>query len=215
MRRYATAPMLLAIVLASGPAPASEIDVPEGVGLTGKDQSEKKGKKKKTPAYKVEGATVGKAIVGVMVAAGSGWVSGKAYKDNPLTERSGDGPSTGKGMHDSGTAARWIAGYILPTGWLLAGYARLGLTRGQIEGYDDEYDAWILGFRIGKIFYSKHNIDIFWMAGVGYGHMKHRISNVVDPRTEPDDFIRTDLWPFTSREKVDIYKKSKIGRAHV
>ena len=60
----------------------------------------------------------------------------------------------------------------------------------------------------GKIFYSKHNIDIFWMAGLGYGHMKHRISNVIDPRTEPDDFMRTDLWPFTSREKVDIYKRS-------
>ncbi len=208
MHRHAAA-IALALAIAAGPALASETEVPEGVGLTGKDQAEKKGtKKKKTPAYEVEGATVGKAFVGFMVAAGSGWVSGKAYKDNPLTERGGDGPSVGKGMHDSGTAARWIAGYILPKGWLLAGYARLGLTRGRIEGYDDEYDAWLLGFRVGKIFYSKHSIDIFWMAGVGYGHMKHRISNVLDPRTEPDDFIRTDLWSFSSREKVDIYKKS-------
>jgi len=207
MSRRATA-LFLALFFATGQAIASETEVPEGVGLTEKDQGPKKGAKKKTPAYEVEGATVGKAFAGFMVAAGSGWVSGKAYKDNPLTEKAGDGPSAGKGMHDSGTAARWIAGYILPKGWLLAGYARLGLTRGHVDGYDDEYDAWLLGFRVGRIFYSKHDIDIFWMAGVGYGHMRHRISNVIDPRSEPDTFVRTDLWPFTSRERVDIYKKS-------
>jgi hypothetical protein len=114
----------------------------------------------------------------------------------------------GKGMHDSGTAARWLLAYILPKGWLLGGYARMGLTAGNIDGIDDKYDAWLLGFRVGRIFYSKSNIDIFWHAGLGYGHMRHRVSNVPDPLAEDDTFLRRDLWLFSPRPKVDVYKKS-------
>jgi hypothetical protein len=199
-------PVVLILALAA-PAHADDTDVPQGVGLTKKDQKEVK-KKPRKPAWQAEGATVGKALVAVMVAAGSGWITGKAYKDNPLTERSGDGPGVGKGMHDSGTAARWFAGYVLPRGWLLGGTARLGLSRGHIDGLDDDYDAWLVGFRAGRIFYSNNSLDIFWYAGLGYGHMRHRVSNVPDPREEPDEFLRTDLWPFAERDKVDIYKKS-------
>ena len=209
IRRH-TAPLVAALALSwARPAHPADTDVPQGIGLTSKDQAVKVSKKKPhVPAWQVEGATVGKAIGAVLVSAGSGWISGKAYPDNPLTDKAGDGPSVGKGMHDAGTAARWLVAYILPRGWLLGGYARLGITRGHVDGFDDEYDAWIVGARVGRIFYSKHSIDIFWFANLGYGHMRHRVASVLSPLEKPDAFTRRDLWPFTPRDETSILKKS-------
>jgi len=223
MRSICTA-AVAAMLLTGSPAWATETAVPEGVSIAGtaddpasEGEAEKKPEKKKPkkPAWQVEGATVGKAIVVVSAAAGTGWVSDKAYADNPLTEEKGDGPSAGKGTHEAGTAIRWLAGYVTPKGWLIAGWARLGLSRGSNEGFDDEWDAWLLGMRVGSIFYSKHNLDIFWFAGLGYGHMRHRVSDVPDPNAEPDDFTRRDLWLFDSRPGVDVWKKSGFIDVHV
>lgn len=210
--RHRVALALCACMLVAGPVMADDTDVPSGVGLTSKDQDEgKKEKKPRVPAWKVPGATVGKVLGALMMSAGSGWVSGKAYPDNPLTEQGGDGPGVGRGLHDSGTAARWHLAYVFPKGWFLGGYARLQLTRGSNDGSefsDKKYDAWLVGLRAGRIFYSKNNLDIFWYGGLGYGHIRHRCSNVTDPNAQPDLFTRRDLWPFTPRDKVDVYKKS-------
>jgi hypothetical protein len=196
----------LSVLLAAAPALADDTDVPAGVGPTSKEAREKK--KKTPPAWQSPDATVGKAFFGVMVAAGSGWISGKAYKDDPVTDATGDGPSVGKGMHDAGTAARWSLSYVFPKGVLLGGYARMGIAKGSLEGIDDAYDAWLMGIRVGYLIYSRYSIDIFVLGGLGYGHMRHRVSSVPSPLAEPDAFTRRDLWPFTPRPRVDVLKKS-------
>lgn len=209
---------VLAGLFTSTPVRADDTDVPPEVAIAKppgkKDQGQGEKKKKKKPPWAMEGAFTGKVFGAVLVSAGSGWVTGKAYQDNPVTEKQNDGPKVSKGMHDAGTGARWLAGYVTKKGILIAAAARLGLGRGHNDGIDDEYDAWMLGARVGYLFYSKNKLNIFGFLGLGYGSMRHRVSNVPDPLAEPDPFVRRDIYPFDEAEGVDVWKKSGAFNAN-
>jgi hypothetical protein len=212
MRPYLAACLAAAVTLATGASPADDTDVPEEVAIASPDDGEEESgseeKKPRKKPWQAEDAFTKVFFGGVLVSAGSGWITGKAYADDPLTEQAGDGPGVGKGMHDAGTAARWLFGYVTKKGLLLCAYARLGLSRGRSEGIDDEYDAWMLGARVGYLFYSKNQLNIFGFLGAGYGSMRHRVSDVTDPHAEPDPFVRRDIYPFEGRKGVDVWKKS-------
>ncbi len=216
IERLAMVFALLALVVLigiPGIAGADDTDVPAGIAIAkpaGDPAIAGKPKKKSMPPWKMPGAFTQTFFAAVMVSAGSGWVSGKAYGDNPVTEAEGDGPGVGKGMHDAGTGARWLAGYVTNKGILVEGYARMGLSRGHNEGMDDTYDAWLLGLRVGYLFYSKNQLNIFGFVGAGYGSIRHRVSNVPDPFAVPDTFVRRDLYVLSERPGVDVWKKSGL-----
>ena len=166
----------------------------EGGKEDAKDDEE--GKKKKKTWWKLKtqwptSSCAGHWFFQVGIGTGTGYVTGKVYEDNPKTpDVHDDGPEISDKSAETGLIARWSLGYILKRGIGLAVFARYQLSNGSTLGYDIDFDAWLIGVRVLRLFYVNGRLNILPYAHFGYGMMRHIIKNALLPKGESGDFYR-------------------------
>lgn len=171
----------------------------EGTGETGKDEkkdSPQEKKKKGFPSLKIPkewdlDAAAGHWYFHIGIGTGTGYIKGKVYDDNPKTpDVDDDGPIIKDTTSDTGPIIRWSAGYILKRGLGFGLYARYQITNGSTPGYDNRYDAWIIGARVLRLVYVKGQLNILPFLSFGYGRMRHVIRNTILPKGNSGNFYR-------------------------
>ncbi|MFH1437014.1 MAG: hypothetical protein ABIJ56_14995 [Pseudomonadota bacterium] len=159
-----------------------------------KDGGEVKKEKKKWWQLKTQwppDSCAGHWFFQIGIGTGTGYVTGKVYEDNPKTpDVDDDGPEISDNSAETGLIARWSLGYILKRGLGLAVFARYQLSNGGTPGYDSDFDAWLIGVRVLRLFYVNGRLNILPYLHFGYGMMRHIIKNTILPKGESGDFYR-------------------------
>lgn len=121
----------------------------------------------------------------------TGYITGKAYKDNPKTPHiKNDGPEINNSSASTGPFVRWALGYFTRRGTGFEFIARLQITKGESIGYDSRYDAWIAGARILQLFYVRGQLNVLPFIELGYGKMRHIVENIILPRGHSGNYYR-------------------------
>ena len=168
----------------------------EGGQKDAKDDGDEEGKKEKKKWWKLKTQWPSNSCAGhwffqIGIGTGTGYVTGKVYEDNPKTPDVGDdGPEISDNSAETGLIARWSLGYIFARGLGFAAFARYQLSNGGTLGYDSDFDAWLIGVRVLRLFYVNGRLNILPYLHFGYGMMRHIIKNTVLPKGESGDFYR-------------------------
>jgi hypothetical protein len=152
---------------------------------------------------------------------GAGLVSGKAYKSyaphsyDTLTGRfiSRPGPSIDAGFAGSGPSLRFNAGYFFSFGLGLTGYFRMQFLKGDNANWDDAFDLFSGGLRVNYMVVRKKLILLNVFLGGGYGHFRHKISDVPNPCYLADGSQNTTYCApdmYSKPEKIDFWRAAGL-----